>query len=41
MLDLNQMLNIIKSWESFDLREFLMAQGATKEQVDNMMEAQA
>jgi hypothetical protein len=41
MLDLNQMLNIIKSWETFDLREFLMEQGATKEQVDNMMEAQA
>lgn len=38
MLDLNQMLNIIKKWETFDLREFLMEQGASKEQVDNMME---
>jgi len=38
MLDLNQMLEIIKQWETFDLRDFLMAQGATKEQVDAMME---
>jgi len=38
MLDLNQMLEIIKQWETFDLREFLISQGATKEQVDAMME---
>lgn len=38
MLDLNQMLEIIKQWETFDLRDFLMSQGATKEQVDAMME---
>ena len=38
MLDLDQMLNIIKQWETFDLREFLLKQGATKEQVDAMME---
>ena len=38
-LDLDQMLKIIKQWETFDLRDFLMEQGATKEQVDAMMEA--
>jgi len=35
--DLHQMLNIIKEWEDFDLREFLIKQGANPAEVDAML----
>lgn len=35
--DLNQMLEIIKIWDTFDLKEFLMSQGASAEQVDALL----
>jgi len=37
--DLHQMLNIIKEWENFDLREFLIKQGANPSDVDAMLGA--
>lgn len=37
MADLHQMLGIIKEWEGFDLREFLIKQGADPQQVDQML----
>jgi hypothetical protein len=33
------MLNIIKEWENFDLREFLIKQGANPAEVDAMLGA--
>lgn len=40
MADLNQMLMIIKDWEGFDLKEFLVKQGVDPAQVDAMLEGQ-
>ena len=37
MADLHQMLGIIKEWEGFDLREFLIKQGVDPQQVDQML----
>jgi hypothetical protein len=39
LADLNQILDIIKIWDTFDLKEFLMSQGATAEQVDALLES--
>lgn len=37
MADLHQMLSIVKEWENFDLREFLIKQGADPKQVDELL----
>ena len=38
LLDLNNMLDIIKDWENFDLGKYLISHGASQEEVDALME---
>jgi len=40
MADLHQMLDIVKQWEDFDLREFLIKQGADPSQLDEILSAE-
>jgi DnaJ-class molecular chaperone len=40
MADLHQMLEIVKQWEDFDLREFLIKQGADPSQLDEILSAE-
>ena len=40
LLDLNNMLDIIKDWENFDLGSYLISHGASQEDVDAMLNRQ-
>ena len=37
LLDLTNMLDIIKDWENFDLGKYLLSHGASKEEVDALL----